>query len=124
MPLPQAATWGSASVAAAATAAMTAAVAAAAHGAGPSSSSSPVLPGDGDDGRPVQALVVDSAPILQGINLGNLGSELFTIPEVVAEIKDESGRANLNIAKSVYGLRLKAPSDEAVRAGPISGFLR
>ncbi|KAJ1548557.1 Nin1 binding protein [Cladochytrium tenue] len=110
MPLPQTATWGSVGAVA------TTAVAAAAHGPGPSSSSSPLLPGDGDDGRPVQALVVDSAPILQGINLGNLGSELFTIPEVVAEIKDESGRANLNIAKSVYGLRLKAPSDEAVRA--------
>lgn len=60
-------------------------------------------------------LVVDAGPIIRGARIEAMGAErLVTIPEVLAELRDEQTRARL--AALPFELEVREPSDEAVSA--------
>lgn len=60
-------------------------------------------------------LVVDTGPILQGTQLSALGGVLHTVPEVLAEIRDEATRERLSRLPADW-IRLTAPSAAALAA--------
>lgn len=60
-------------------------------------------------------LVVDSGPLLQDASLGALGRTLYTVPEVLAEIRDEATRERLARLPSGW-IRLVSPSPDALLA--------
>lgn len=60
-------------------------------------------------------LVVDSGPLIQNVSLTTLGNVLYTVPEVLAEIRDEATRERL--ARLPVGwIRLATPSPDALSA--------
>ena len=59
-------------------------------------------------------LVVDAGPIIRGERLEHLASSFWTVPEVIAEIRDSKSRQRLQTLP--YELRTKEPSVAAVRA--------
>jgi rRNA maturation endonuclease Nob1 len=59
-------------------------------------------------------LVVDSGPLIKSLpELANISQNLITVPEVIAEIKDESSR------KAIEGLELqvRTPSEKCMKQG-------
>ncbi|RKP09402.1 Nin one binding Zn-ribbon like-domain-containing protein [Thamnocephalis sphaerospora] len=57
-------------------------------------------------------LVVDTGPLLKGASLTSLATKLFTVPEVVAEVRDQKSRAILDTLE----LTVRTPSEEAMQA--------
>jgi len=60
-------------------------------------------------------LVVDTGGIIQGTRLERLGKELWTIPEVLDEVRDSKARALLDTM--IVPLKLKEPTPADVKAG-------
>ena len=60
----------------------------------------------------IETLVVDSAPIINSaLKLSNLYSHIVTVPEVIAEIKDEESKRLLD----TLTITQKTPSEEAMK---------
>eukprot|EP00946_MAST-07B_sp_MAST-7B-sp1_P001003 g1003.t1 len=59
-------------------------------------------------------LVVDAGPIIRGEQLAHLAHTFWTVPEVIAEIRDSKSRARLQALP--YELKVKEPSATAMRA--------
>ena len=60
-------------------------------------------------------LVVDSGAIIKGTRLDVLADELFTTPEVLAEIKDRVSREQMHTLP--YELKVRVPSAESLKFG-------
>jgi hypothetical protein len=67
---------------------------------------------DGDHVR-AKCLVVDTAPLLSGANLARMATELYTVPEVVAEVRSRRAREVLERTP----LNIRSPNEEAMREG-------
>jgi rRNA maturation endonuclease Nob1 len=65
----------------------------------------------------VEALVVDTSPFIRHTELSNVALDLYTIPEVVGEIKDKNAREYFESVKLRSNITFKNPSDEAMREG-------
>jgi len=63
----------------------------------------------------VVSLVLDSAPLIKRVNLFNMAQKFYTIPEVIAEIRDKQAREQLE--NSLVDIQVKVPSEEALNAG-------
>lgn len=63
----------------------------------------------------VKHLVVDSAGFIRHVELQSFGTNIYTLQEVVQEIKDASTRQRLTVLP--YEVKLKQPSTEAIKAG-------
>lgn len=63
----------------------------------------------------VKHLVVDSAGFIKNIELLTLGERIYTIKEVVQEIRDAATRQRLSVLP--YELIFRQPSTEAIKAG-------
>jgi len=74
-------------------------------------SSSPVTPCS--DLVKSRLLVVDTAALIKGVRLERLASELYTIDEVLREVKDESSRRF--VAAFPFEIKTRQPSAEAVQ---------
>lgn len=60
-------------------------------------------------------VVLDTAPLVTGVNLSSLGvSRFVTIPEVIAEVRDSWSRRNLEF-NSPQNLEIKTPSEESIK---------
>lgn len=62
----------------------------------------------------IVSMVLDSAPLIKKINLFSLAQNFYTIPEVIAEIRDKQAREQLE--NSLIDLKIKIPSEEAISA--------
>ena len=62
---------------------------------------------------PVKHLVVDSAAFLKRVKIYEIGAKLFTVKEVVAEIRDAKSKQFLHTLP--VEVRLREPSAEAIR---------
>ena len=65
--------------------------------------------------KAVEILVVDSSVLIKNAPLNNLTDRVYTIPGVVAEIKDENTRASLQVLP--YDFKLKEPNSDALKFG-------
>ena len=63
----------------------------------------------------VQCLVVDSGPFIKGAPLQDWSETVYTIRDVISEIKDGETRQRLQVLP--YELLLREPSHESVRHG-------
>lgn len=63
----------------------------------------------------VRHLVVDSAGFIRNIELQSIGKRIYTLQEVVQEIKDVATRQRLAVLP--YEIIFKQPSTEAIKAG-------
>lgn len=63
--------------------------------------------------KAVEILVVDSSVLIKNAPLNNLTDRVYTIPGVVAEIKDENTRASLQVLP--YDFKLKEPNSDALK---------
>ncbi len=63
----------------------------------------------------IECLVLDSGPLIKGINARSFAEKLYTIPEVISEIRDKHSRDFLN--QISFDLQIKVPSDEALKEG-------
>ncbi|CAG2120824.1 unnamed protein product, partial [Medioppia subpectinata] len=59
-------------------------------------------------------LVCDSGPFIVGTQIEDLAENVYTLPEVVNEIKDENTRQRLQFIS--YELKYREPSEEDVKA--------
>jgi RNA-binding protein NOB1 len=62
----------------------------------------------------VVSLVLDSAPLIKRVNLFPMAQKFYTIPEVIAEIRDKQAREQLE--NSLVDIQVKVPSEEALNA--------
>jgi len=62
----------------------------------------------------VVSLVLDSAPLIKRVNLFPMAQKFYTIPEVIAEIRDKQAREQLE--NSLVDIQVKIPSEEALNA--------
>jgi len=60
----------------------------------------------------VKKLVIDSSALIQNLPIETLGQEIFSIPEIINEIKDKTTRNKLNILP--YKINYKDPSEKAL----------
>ena len=60
-------------------------------------------------------LVVDTAPLIKGLQLGNDHVALWSISEVMAEVRDKRARKNLD--QLPHEIKLREPSAEHLKAG-------
>jgi RNA-binding protein NOB1 len=67
-----------------------------------------------EGGQMVVNLVVDSGPIIKGVPLHTIGKNIWTIPEVLAEIKDKRSRQQIT-TMIPFDFKVKEPSDEAIK---------
>ncbi|KJE91960.1 ribosome biogenesis protein Nob1 [Capsaspora owczarzaki ATCC 30864] len=67
------------------------------------------------DSAMVDVLVVDSAAFIKGAPLERMGREIYTLHEVVSELRDERTRERLQLPQ-LYTLKYRDPSDEAIAA--------
>lgn len=68
-----------------------------------------------DVGQKIESLVIDSGPLIKGINVRAFAEKIYTIPEVISEIRDKHSRDFLN--QISFDLQVKVPSDEALKEG-------
>ncbi|CAI2169687.1 2627_t:CDS:2 [Funneliformis geosporum] len=69
-------------------------------------------------GQKVECLVVDSGPLIKGTNVRSFAEKLYTVPEVISEIRDKHSRDFLN--QISFDIQVKVPSDEALKEGSLS----
>jgi len=62
----------------------------------------------------IVSLVLDSAPLIKRVNLFPMAQKFYTIPEVIAEIRDKQAREQLE--NSLVDIQVKVPSEEALNA--------
>lgn len=67
-----------------------------------------------NDKRPM-VLVVDTAAIIKGLQLGGDNIELYTVPQVLDEVRDKKARHLLDVMP--FELKTREPSAEHVSAG-------
>jgi RNA-binding protein NOB1 len=84
-----------------------------------SASAVPVAAPSGDK-KKVLHLVVDSGAIIKGTNLAPLAENFWTVPDVLAEIRDKRARAILETLP--FTLQTREPSAEAMKA--VANFSR
>jgi len=60
------------------------------------------------------SLFLDSAPLIKRVNLFPMAQKFYTIPEVIAEIRDKQAREQLE--NSLVDIQVKIPSEEALNA--------
>jgi len=60
-------------------------------------------------------VVLDTAPFIRGVRFEKFGDEFWTIPEVLAEIRDSKARAFLE--QIAVPIKTREPTPEAVKAG-------
>ncbi|XP_054164456.1 RNA-binding protein NOB1-like [Oppia nitens] len=60
-----------------------------------------------------QHLVCDSGPFIVGTQIQDFGLNIYTLPEVVSEIKDENTRQRLQLIP--YEIKYREPSDEDIK---------
>jgi RNA-binding protein NOB1 len=63
----------------------------------------------------VKHLVVDAAGFIKNIELHTIGERIYTIKEVVQEIRDAATKQRLSVLP--YELIFRQPSSEAIKAG-------
>ena len=69
------------------------------------------------------ALVVDTAALLQlDLRLDRLADKLYSVPEVLAEVRSRQARDRL--AAMPYEIELREPTDAAVRFGALRAIER
>merc|ERR1712168_362700 len=69
---------------------------------------------EGDnDGTKLTCLVADSAAFLRNVDLQNLSQRIFTIKEVVGEIRDSATKQRLAVLP--YDLNFRTPSAESIQ---------
>merc|ERR1712168_811346 len=68
--------------------------------------------GDNDDAK-LTCLVADSAAFLRNVDLQNLSQRIFTIKEVVGEIRDSATKQRLAVLP--YDLNFRTPSAESIQ---------
>ncbi|RHZ47774.1 hypothetical protein Glove_567g9 [Diversispora epigaea] len=61
----------------------------------------------------VQSLVVDSGPLIKGANIRPLANKIYTIPEVISEIRDKHSRDFLN--QILFDIEIKSPNEESLK---------
>ncbi|RGB36542.1 Nin one binding Zn-ribbon like-domain-containing protein [Rhizophagus diaphanus] len=66
-----------------------------------------------DVGQKIESLVIDSGPLIKGINVRAFAEKIYTIPEVISEIRDKHSRDFLN--QISFNLQIKVPSNEALK---------
>lgn len=59
--------------------------------------------------------VIDANVIINGIDVSSFATTAVTVPEVLAEIRDERSRAFLK--QLPFGIETKEPSEESLKAG-------
>ncbi|CAG2178525.1 unnamed protein product, partial [Oppiella nova] len=64
--------------------------------------------------KKVSHLVVDSGAFIAGTQIQDLGENMYTLPEVVHEIKDQNTRNRLQFI--AYELKYREPSEEDIKA--------
>src|SRR5688572_19571684 len=70
---------------------------------------------DYNKGQKVECLVVDSGPLIKGTSIRSFAEKLYTVPEVISEIRDKRSRDFLN--QISFDIQVKVPSDEALKEG-------
>ncbi|CAG8535726.1 9740_t:CDS:2 [Funneliformis mosseae] len=73
---------------------------------------------DYNKGQKVECLVVDSGPLIKGTSIRSFAEKLYTVPEVISEIRDKRSRDFLN--QISFDIQVKVPSDEALKEGSLS----
>jgi rRNA maturation endonuclease Nob1 len=68
-----------------------------------------------DVGQKIESLVIDSGPLIKGTNVRSFAGKIYTVPEVISEIRDKHSRDFLN--QISFSLQIKVPSDEALKEG-------
>lgn len=68
-----------------------------------------------DKRQKIECLVLDSGPLIKGVNVRSFAEKIYTIPEVISEIRDKHSREFLN--QISFDFQIKAPSDEALKEG-------
>ena len=63
----------------------------------------------------LQCLVADSAAFLKNAQLHRIACRIFTIQEVINEIKDSATRQRLSVLP--YTIEFREPSTESIRTG-------
>ncbi|CAG8494838.1 8606_t:CDS:1, partial [Scutellospora calospora] len=58
-------------------------------------------------------LVVDSGPLIKGVNVRHLAEKIYTIPEVIAEIRDKHSRDFLT--QISFDIETILPNEEALK---------
>lgn len=66
------------------------------------------------EGIKTRKLILDTAPLLKRTPVRDMAEEFFTVPEVIAEIRDSSAREYLS--QLPFNLVVRQPSPEAIRA--------
>lgn len=68
----------------------------------------------------LQCLVADSAAFLKNAQLQQISSRIFTIHEVISEIKDSTTRQRLSVLP--YTIEFREPSSESIKTGRSTGW--
>ena len=63
----------------------------------------------------VNCLVVDSGPFIKGVALQDWSQTVYTIRDVISEIKDSETRQRLQVLP--YELVIREPSQESIKLG-------
>ena len=66
-------------------------------------------------GADTKVAVVDANAIINGLRLESVADKLFTIQEVLDEVRDKQSRQFL--ASLPYGLEVREPDEQSVKAG-------
>ena len=65
-------------------------------------------------------VIVDANAIISGIRLEGLGDRFCTIQEALNEVRDKRSRTFLSTLP--YGIQVKEPTEESVKAGGLAGW--
>lgn len=65
--------------------------------------------------QPVKYLIVDTNALIKGVNLANIGVEVWTVPEVLSEVRD--ARTRHVVSTLPFELKTREPSEKAIAAG-------
>ena len=67
------------------------------------------------ESKKLKCIVADSAAFLKNVDLQNLSERIFTINEVIREIRDSATRKRLAVLP--YEIEFREPSTESISAG-------
>ena len=68
-----------------------------------------------DSSKTIEILIVDSSVLIKHAPLKDLTNKVYSVPGVVAEIKDETTRNSLQVLP--YDFKLKEPSSDSLKFG-------
>ena len=69
----------------------------------------------------VKALVLDSGPLIKGAKPEAISGDVYTIREVVSEIRDAATRQRLSVLP--YELKFREPTPASIRFGKGNGAI-